>query len=331
LWVTKNGGKDWQEISNLVPMVGPRCVATIEASRFKEGRCYVSFDAHRSNDDQPYVFVTEDFGQSWAPIRTNLPGFGSTRCLREDIENENLLFCGTEFAVFASINRGATWTKINNNLPTVAIHEVAIHPTAGEIAVATHGRSIWILDVSALRQMKPSVFTEKVHLFKPNTAIRWQVVETYGGTNRRYIGTNPPPGAHIYFHLTEEAKKANVKILDVGGEVINTFATSTKPGLNVAVWDMTQQGKGAGKGGGMGGGFGGKGGGGGKGAGGFGGKGGGGFGAAFQPLPAGVYRVVLEVDGQEKASTIRIEADPNIPGRAGATEDEMNLDPRKIF
>ena len=194
LWVTKNGGKDWQEISNLVPMVGPRCVATIEASRFKEGRCYVCFDAHRSNDDQPYIFMTEDFGQSWAPLRNNLPGFGSTRCLREDVENENLLFCGTEFAIFASINRGATWAKINNKLPTVAIHEVAIHPTAGEIAVATHGRSIWILDVSALRQMKTSVLTDKVHLFKPQTAIRWQTVETFGGTNRRFIGTNPPRG-----------------------------------------------------------------------------------------------------------------------------------------
>ena len=77
--------------------------------------------------------------------------------LREDVQNPNLLFCGTEFAVCASINRGGYWTKINNNLPTVAVHELAIHPTAGEIVAATHGRSLWVLDVSALRQMTPEV------------------------------------------------------------------------------------------------------------------------------------------------------------------------------
>jgi photosystem II stability/assembly factor-like uncharacterized protein len=328
LWVTKNGGKDWQEISNLVPMPGPRCVATLEASRYKEGRCYVCFDGHRSDDDQPLIFVTEDYGQSWAPLRTNLPGFGSTRCLREDLENENLLFCGTEFAIFASINRGASWSKINNNLPTVAVHEVAIHPTAGEIAIATHGRSIWILDVSALRQMKPSTFTEHVHLFKPPTTIRWQALEQFGGTNRRFVGTNPPPAAPIYYTLAEEAKKVTIKIVDpVEGDVISTFSASTKAGLNRALWDMNRQGKGGGKGGKGGG----KGGGAGGGGGGGGGKGGfgGGFGAAR--LPAGVYRVVLDVDGQELTTTVRIENDPNVPQRSGpGEEEELFLDPRRI-
>ena len=88
---------------------------------------------------------TEDFGETWKSIRNNLPA-GSSRCLREDIQNRNLLYCGTEFALFASLDRGKSWTKINNNLPTVAVHEVAIHPTAGEIVAATHGRSLWIVD-----------------------------------------------------------------------------------------------------------------------------------------------------------------------------------------
>ena len=119
---------------------------------FAEGRAYVAFDAHRSDDDAPYLYVTDDFGQTWKSITGNLPT-GSTRCLREDVKNPNLLYCGTEFALYVSLNRGSTWTKINNNLPTVAVHEVAVHPTAGEIVAATHGRSLWILDITALRQM----------------------------------------------------------------------------------------------------------------------------------------------------------------------------------
>jgi photosystem II stability/assembly factor-like uncharacterized protein len=325
LWVTQSGGKSWIEIGNRIPMPGPRCVATIEASRFKEGRCYVAFDAHRSNDDQPYIFVTEDYGQSWAPLRTNLPAFGSTRCLREDIENENLLYCGTEFAMYVSINRGASWTKINNNLPTVAIHEVAIHPTAGEIAVATHGRSLWILDVSALRQTTPATLAKKVHLYKPATTIRWQPLVTTGGTNRRFVGTNPPQGAPIYYTLADQVEKVTVKILDVDGEVLGTLTGSGKPGLNRVVWSMVRgaadgQKKGGGKGG-MGGGKGG-----GKGGGGLGGQ------AAIRLVPPGAYRVLLIVNGEELTSIVRIEADPNAPARPGLAQedDELWLDPRRI-
>ncbi len=302
IWLTRDGGKNWSEHSGNVGLPGKRWVATLEASRFKEGRCYACFDAHRSDDDKPYLYVTEDFGQTWSPIHSNLPSFGSTRCLREDIANENLLYCGTEFNLFASIDRGANWAKINNNLPTVDVHEVAIHPTAGEICAATHGRSLWILDVTALRQMTPAVLAKAVHLFKPNTATRWQTVSTTGGTNRKFVGTNPPPGAGIYYHLANNAKTAGIKIIDVSGETISTLQVPAKKGLNVARWDTNIGGKG-GQGGGMGGKGGGKGGQGGGGKGGFGG----------QQAPAGLYRVVLTVDGQDLSTTVRIEADPNVP------------------
>src|SRR5213079_1034568 len=110
---------------------------------------------------------------TWRPITANLPEFGSTRVLREDVTNEGLLYCGTEFALFVSLDRGGWWTKLNNNLPTVAIHEVAVHPTAGEIVVATHGRSLWVLDVTPLRQMTADVLKAKAYLYRPNTAVRW--------------------------------------------------------------------------------------------------------------------------------------------------------------
>ncbi|MCS7047113.1 MAG: PDZ domain-containing protein, partial [Gemmataceae bacterium] len=106
VWVTKNGGRDWTNVSDRLAaagLPGPRWVATIEPSRVSAGRCYVCLDAHRSNDDEPYLFVTEDFGQSWKSLRGNLPS-GPSRCLREDIVNPNLLYLGTEFAAWASLN-----------------------------------------------------------------------------------------------------------------------------------------------------------------------------------------------------------------------------------
>ena len=101
LWITKDGGKEWKEISASVGLPGLRWVGSIEASRFEEGRAYACFDAHRSDDDKPYLYATEDFGQTWKPITSNLPEFGSTRVLREDVINPDLLFCGTEFGAGA--------------------------------------------------------------------------------------------------------------------------------------------------------------------------------------------------------------------------------------
>ena len=159
--------------------------ATLEASRFAVGRCYAAFDGHRSDDDRPHVFVTEDFGQSWKSLGEKLPPFGSTRCLREDVDNTNLLYCGTEFGIFASLNRGESWTKLNNNLPTVAVHEIAVHPTAGEIVAATHGRSLWVLDVTALRQMAAESLKATAKLYRPNVVTYWKSEPERGSGQRR--------------------------------------------------------------------------------------------------------------------------------------------------
>jgi photosystem II stability/assembly factor-like uncharacterized protein len=234
LWVTQNGGDDWIEVGKRLPLPGQRWVASLEASRYKEGRCYVCVDAHRSDDDTPYIFVTEDFGQSWALLSATLPAFGSTRCVREDVVNEDLLYCGTEFAIFASIDRGAKWTKINNNLPTVAIHEVAVHASAGEIAVATHGRSLWILDVTALRQTTAQTLAKKVHLYKPATTILWHLKDD--GAKPRFVGVNPPPGAPIYYTLGKHADKVSVKIFNTKGVVVGNMTGPTTAGLHRVLW-----------------------------------------------------------------------------------------------
>jgi len=181
LWVTQDAGHTWTDITKKVGLAKNYHVSSIEASRFETGRAYVAFDGHRSNNDRPHIYVTEDFGQTWQAINANLPS-GSTRCLREDASNANLLFLGAEFGIFTSLDRGRHGTRIHNNLPTVAIHEIAVHPTENEIVAATHGRSLWVLDVSPLRQMTADVAQAKAHLFKLGFPI-WVVPGTAPNLN----------------------------------------------------------------------------------------------------------------------------------------------------
>ena len=351
LWITRDGGANWKNVADKVGLPGPRWVATVEPSRFAEGRCYVTFDAHRSNDDEPYIYVTEDFGESWKAIRANLPT-GSTRTLREDPKNQNLLLVGTEFGVWASIDRGSHWNRLNNNLPTVAVHEIAIHPTAGEMVVATHGRSIWITDVSPLRQMNTEIVKAPAHLYEPNTVVRWRNAPSVGtgGGAQRFRGENPPRPAQIFYSLAKKPEKIALKIVDVAGRTIRELEVKSDAGLNQVTWDLTRAtdrrggrgggaarnerargeanapeqapentrsgsgeqrrtaasqpaGQGRGRRGGP-------------------GQRGGGRGT---PVPPGDYRVVLNVDGQDFAQTIRLEPDPALPDGVIPTEEEEEV------
>jgi S1-C subfamily serine protease/photosystem II stability/assembly factor-like uncharacterized protein len=241
LWVTRDAGKTWTDITKNLGLVAPRWVSTIEASRFADGRVYVCLDGHRSNDDDPYVMVSEDYGATFKSLRANLP-WGSTRCLRESPFNENILLVGTEFGLFATANRGEAWSSLNSNLPTVAIFDLAFHPNNGEVVLATHGRSLWIADVSALHQLAPAHLTETPNLYKPTTAIRWRREATRGTTNRRFIGENPAAGAAIYYTLPKKAASVSLKILDVSGQTLREIRGSNEAGLQRVTWDLIAQG-----------------------------------------------------------------------------------------
>jgi photosystem II stability/assembly factor-like uncharacterized protein len=338
LWVTRDGGVKWTNVTTKLGLPGPRWVASIEASRAVEGRAYVVFDGHRSDDDEVYVYVTEDFGETWKALRGNLPT-GSTRVLREDIENPNLLYLGTEFAAWASLNRGQSWIKINNNLPTVAVHEFAQPNGVDEIVAATHGRSIWILDVSVLRQMTPETQKAAVHLYKPATAVRYRQepprASIYGTGSKKFYGENPPAGAQIYYALAKKPEKISLKVVDYAGETVRELEAKAEPGLQRVPWDLRrtptnpppetggagggarQGGRPGGGGGGLGGAAGGPG-----AAGGAGGgrRFGGGFGGP--PAAPGMYRVVLTVDGKDYLQGLRVEGDPTQPAPIIADDDD---------
>lgn len=239
LWVTKDGGTNWTDITENLGLDALRWVNTIETSKYKAGRVYVVLDAHRSDDDNPYVFVSEDFGASFTPLHKGLP-WGTTRCLREDIRNENLLYLGTENGFYVSVDRGQGWSKFNQNLPVVAIHDVAMHPTNGEIVLATHGRSLWACDVTALRNLKVEDMVKGPAFLQPQDVVRWRTQPSRGRTNRRYVAQNPARGAMFWYSLAEKAETVQIKITDVQGETVNTLTGSKDAGLQRLDWNLSR-------------------------------------------------------------------------------------------
>jgi photosystem II stability/assembly factor-like uncharacterized protein len=329
VWLTRDGGKSWTDLSDKLlaaGLPGPRWVASIEPSQAVAGRCYLVFDGHRSDDDQPYVFVTEDFGQTWQSLRDNLPT-GSTRVLREDRTNPDLLYLGTEFAIYASTRRGAAWFNLNGpSLPTVAIHEIAQPTTANEIVAATHGRSLWVLDVTTLRQIKNEPQTTA--LFSPAPFTSWHLDFTREGMfktgTRNFVGQNPLRQAIFDYYLTQKPAAITLKVLDPQAKLLHKFdlEKETEAGWHRITWNLVsgpgQKGKKGGKQGAMspaqtpgktqv--------------------KGPGKTGkspavfAGAQMLKPGVYVLALEVDGTVHQRLFSVEADPRTQ-TPGVTENE---------
>lgn len=287
LWVTRNGGRDWTEITKSVGLKGPRWVATIEASRFSDGRVYVAFDGHRSDDDSPLVFASEDFGKTWRSLKSNL-SWGSTRCLREDVGNPDLLFLGTEVGAWYSIDRGKNWNRFGGGFPTVAVHEIAVHPENGQIVAGTHGRSLWVCDVTTLRQLKASQLSGTTMLYAPARVVRWQRHPARGSNSNQFSGTNQATGAVIDYVLGKAAKKVSLKIVDVRGQSLHVMKGKTEPGFHRVSWNLVRSVRQPGRAGGS------------------------------RAVGPGSYRVVLDVDGATFEDTLRIEKDPSAPADVAA-------------
>lgn len=297
-------------IKDLLPK--PMWISSLECSRVAPGRCYVTVDGHRSDVYVPIVLVTENYGRTWRSIRANLPdSTGSAWVLREDLFNADVLYLGTEMATWVSIDRGASWTKLNSNLPTVAVHELAQHPTSGEIVAATHGRSLWIADVSAVRQFSADKMKNAAQLYKPNEVIRWRRMPSAGSSGtRRFVGENPSTDAHLFYSLSRDVQSAELEIRDITGRRVALLAGVNRAGLQKITWDMritagatppttaTTSGRG--------------------------GAGGGRFGGAR--VGSGTYQVSLVIDGTVVATeSLKISEDPvySGPGMVTANEQEF--------
>ncbi len=243
--LTRDGGATWANVRKNIPGVPAEIwVSRVEASHFAEGACYLAFDGHRSDIFKPYVFKTMDYGKTWADISANLPDGGPVYVVREDPKNKNLLFVGTEYAVFFSTNGGQTWTNLSLNMPTVAVHDLLIHPRDNDLIAATHGRGIWILDdISPLQQATAKVLEAEVHLFssqRPGTRWLSQRRGGYGRGNLYFTGENPPRGAAVHFYLKDRPDgPASIEIADATGSRKTVFEVKdAEAGIIRLMWDM---------------------------------------------------------------------------------------------
>ncbi|MEM8734200.1 MAG: hypothetical protein AAGG44_08255, partial [Planctomycetota bacterium] len=280
-------------LAELVP--DPRWVSSITASRFEDGRCYISLDGHRSNDDEPYIFATENYGKTWRSIRANLPtSAGSTRVLREDLENENVLYLGCEFSIWVSIDRGKSWTQLNSNLPTVAVHEIAQHPTRGEIVAGTHGRALWVMDATGLRQLSTESLNATASLYAPNKVIRWRSTVQRGSAGTRdFVGENPSSAADIYYSLGRNARVAKLTVSNLLGEEIYETDVETEAGLHKVTWDLRRPSSRGGRG-------------------------------RSSSIGTGKYLLTLSVDGQIYRETLEVQSDPTL-GSSATSEEEVEF------
>jgi photosystem II stability/assembly factor-like uncharacterized protein len=255
--LTVDAGRTWTNVRANISEVPPEIwVSRVEASRFEKETCYVTFDGHRSDIFKPFVFKTTDFGKTWHNITGNLPGNHPVYVIREDHENKNLLFVGTEFAVFVSIDGGQTWEQLRNGMPTVAIYDLLIHPRDNDLIAGTHGRGVWICDdITPLQQLSGDILNTEVHLFDSPVATQWHGISR-GATrgHQLFLGRNPhsmsqvPPDnspteavntASLNYYLRAHIQKSpELKIDDLKGK--NTFTTllENSPGVHRFRWAM---------------------------------------------------------------------------------------------
>ena len=237
VWVTRNDGGNWTKVNDKIAGNPGYWVSRVEASSGNPGTAYVSFTGYRHDDFKPFVYKTTDFGQTWASIAANLPN-EPINVIREDPKNPNLLFVGTDFAVYASFDGGKAWTKMKGNMPTQPIYDLKIHPRESDLIVATHGRSVYIADISALEQMTPENLSKDVALFDAEPKIRWRETERKHSTSINFRGQSEPAGVLINYFLKAKPKgEVTVQVLS-GETVISEMKGTANEGLNSVTWDM---------------------------------------------------------------------------------------------
>lgn len=234
LQVTRDG-QTWKNVVDKIPgLPKGTYVSRVTASRAAEGTAYATFDGHRNGDFKVYVYATNDFGETWRSIASNLPqNNGIANVIREHPRNHDLLFVGTEFGIFASHNKGGSWTQIKLNLPNVPVDDILIHPRENDLILGTHGRSIWILDdITPMEQMNEAVVNSSVHLFQPRQSVIWRTWANKPLTSdKMFYGQNPPNGAMIQFYLKEplaERENLTLTFQDAQGQTVRTV-NCTRP------------------------------------------------------------------------------------------------------
>ena len=250
--VTRDMGKSWTRITDRFPGLPKGLfVSELVPSRFNEGTVYATFDGHRDNDFDTWVYASTDFGQTWRSLNGNLQD-QVARTLLEDTKNPDVLYLGTETGIFVTLDRGTSWMRLKGNMPTVRVDEMVIHPRDNALVVGTHGRALWVLDnVAPVQEMAAArkSMTDAT-LFSPSpTAMyrrpaRDRNYEFWG--DQTFFGENPPNAAVISWHLKKDVGSVALRITDATGREVrelsgNVLRNSNKAGIQAACWDLRVQ------------------------------------------------------------------------------------------
>jgi photosystem II stability/assembly factor-like uncharacterized protein len=241
--VTRDGGKTWTRHDRFPGVPEQTRVSRVVLSRFGESTIYATFDGHQDNNFRPHVLRSTDYGQTWAAIATGLPEDGPVHVIVEHHRNRQLLFVGTEFGLFFTVDGGARWVPLRNNLPTVAVHDIVIHPRDNDLVLGTHGRGFWVLDdLAPLEGLSAETMSGSATLFPIRRA--WQLHRFVRGRNatgqQRFTGPNPPDGAIVSYYARKD-ERVELDVLDAQGAVVRQLIDgrpAPRTGVFRVTWDL---------------------------------------------------------------------------------------------
>ena len=240
--ISEDHAKTWRRAAPIAGVPERAQIRRVLFSAHDPQIMYVAAAAHEDDDFRPYVARSTDLGRSWTRIDADLPQRSPVMSLVEDPVNPSLLFAGTQFGVFTTLDGGAHWMPLQLNLPTVAVHDIVIHPREHDLVIGTHGRGIWILDsIAGLRGLTADVLARGAALFTPRPAFqltRFDRGRTSVG-HAYYTAPNPPDGAYLDYYVGPNAAgRAALAIFDRTGTRIRQLALPEAAGLQRVVWDM---------------------------------------------------------------------------------------------
>ncbi len=211
--VTEDGGTHWRKIEKFPGVPERAYVSRLFASQFDANTVYAAFDNHKNGDFAPYLLKSTDAGRTWTSLRSDLPENGTVLAFTEDPVDAKLLFVGTEFGLFFSIDGGEKWTQFKGGLPIIAVRDLVIQKRENDLVAATFGRGFYILDdLTPLRILKPETLKEKSAVFPVRDALMYIPTHQYGGAGKAFQGEsfftaeNPPYGAVFTYYLKDAIK-----------------------------------------------------------------------------------------------------------------------------
>ena len=229
--VTKDGGYTFQNIS--VGLPGKYWISRVVASAFDENRVYVALNGYRWDNFDALIYTSEDQGKTWRKIGNNLPA-EPVNVIKEDPKNENLLYVGTDHGTYVSFDRGVSFMQIGKDLPAVPVHDLVIHPRENELILGTHGRSIYIADISPLQNMTSEKMDESIFIH----SIGKVTFNSFWG-KKRSEWNDPVETSRDIIFFTKSAGEYQLKIMDENGKTMKSMNVNTSKGLNYQSYDFT--------------------------------------------------------------------------------------------